>query len=219
MKGTTTYYYGDSRYHAKHPFEKRCLADTVPTLHDIEEEDRSSVRSKKAKEAGFTGMSILHRLYYLYGFDILKDTVFDAMHNIVLNVVRQHLQYYLEKGLLKGADSRLDKVPWTAGLLVLPCIINCYCLHVELKSGRLPQGLTNRLGYWKAEELQKFAFPASECMLGGLLPDEEYHIWILAVRLTELVYGGGRSGWTTEMMQLARHLVLRHNILMEETRV
>ena len=88
-----------------------------------------------------------------------------------------------------------------------------------MKSGRLPEGLLNRLGYWKAEELQKFTFPASECVLGGILPDEEYHIWILIVRLTELVYGCGRNGWTSEMVKLARHLVLKHNVLTEETRV
>ena len=78
-----------------------------------------------------------------------------------------------------------------------------------MKSGRVPQGLTHRLGFWKAEELQKFAFPASECVLGGLLPDEEYHIWILVARLTELVFGAGRYGWTAEMLELACHLILR----------
>lgn len=86
----------------------------------------------------------------------------------------------------------------------------------EFKSGRAPQGLTHRLGYWKAEDLQKFAFPASECVPGGLLPGEEYHIWILAVRLTELVFGASRYGWTMEMLELACHLILRHYILTEE---
>ena len=76
--------------------------------------------------------------------------------------------------------------------------------------------MTHRLGFWKAEELQKFAFPASECVLGGLLPDEEYHIWILVAQLTELVFGAGRYGWTAEMLELACHLILRHNILTEE---
>lgn len=91
-----------------------------------------------------------------------------------------------------------------------------FILITELKSGRVPQGLTHRLGFWKAEDLQKFAYPASECVLGGLLSDEEYHIWVLAVRLTELVFGAGRSGWTKDMLQLTQHLILRHNILTEE---
>ena len=73
------------------------------------------------------------------------------------------------------------------------------------------------MGFWKAEELQKFAFPASEYVLGGVLPDDQYRIWILAVRITELVFGPGRDGWTQEMLDLAKNLVLRHNILVEET--
>ena len=77
--------------------------------------------------------------------------------------------------------------------------------------------MTHRLGYWKAEDFQKFAFPASEFVLGGVLPREEYHIWILAVRLSELVFSTGRFGWTNDMLELAKRLILRHNILTEET--
>ena len=76
--------------------------------------------------------------------------------------------------------------------------------------------IEHRLGFWKVEELQKFAFPSSECVLGGLLPDEDYHVWILVTRLTELVFGAGRYEWTAEMLELARHLILQHNILIEE---
>ena len=92
----------------------------------------------------------------------------------------------------------------------------CCSIYPELKDGRVPKGLTNRLGYWKAEELHKFAYPASECVLGktftfhftckvikheictlgGLLPNDEFNIWILVVRITELVYGPGRGGFT-----------------------
>ena len=35
-------------------------------------------------------------------------------------------------------------------------------MDTELKSGGVPHGITHRLGYWKAEEMRKFAFPASE---------------------------------------------------------
>ena len=49
----------------------------------------------------------------------------------------------------------------------MPCVAYVDIKHIaELKDGRIPHGLTHRLGYWKAEELQKFTFPASECVLG-----------------------------------------------------
>lgn len=74
----------------------------------------------------------------------------------------------------------------------------------------------NRMGFWKAEDFQKFAYPASECVLGGVLPDKEYHVWITIVRITELVFSSGRSGWTPTSIELLRRLIWRHNILTEE---
>ena len=53
---------------------------------------------------GFTGLSILHRLNALYGFDVLRDLVFDAMHNVPLNVTSHHLHYYFNEGLLTTND-------------------------------------------------------------------------------------------------------------------
>ena len=53
--------------------------------------------------------------------------------------------------------------------------------------------------------------------LGGLLPDEDYHIWVLVARLTELIFGASWDGWKQEMLDLAGNLILRHNILVEKT--
>ena len=72
---------------------------------------------------------------------------------------------------------------------------NAYTL-IELKDGRIPEGITHRMGYWKAEEYQKFCFPASEYVLGDILPENKFHVWITIVRVTELIYGCGRSGFT-----------------------
>ncbi len=36
------------------------------------------------------------------------------------------------------------------------------------------------------------------------------------MRLTELVFGAGRAGWSEEMLHLAQRLIMRHNILTEE---
>ena len=69
------------------------------------------------------------------------------------------------------------------------------CL-VELKSGRVPQEVTSKFGHWKAEDLQKFVFPASEFVLEDPLPDDHYSVWMTLVRITELVYNIGRKGFT-----------------------
>ena len=50
------------------------------------------MHASMAKGTGFTGLSILHKLYETYGIDILKDLVFDAMHNVALNVVGHQME-------------------------------------------------------------------------------------------------------------------------------
>lgn len=114
----TNYYYGKFRYHHRHPWPARVLQSSLPSMKQVEMEDRPTARINKAKQSGFTGVSILHTLHALYGFDVLHDLVFDAMHNIPLNVASHHLHYYFNEGIINSqdVDKKLKKVPWTAGM-------------------------------------------------------------------------------------------------------
>lgn len=116
----TNYYYGNFRYHNRHPWSAKTLQLSLLKMKDVELEDRPTIRTNKAKRSGFTGLSILHKLNALYGFDVIKDLVFDAMHNIPLNVASHHLHYYFNEGILsrQDVDKNLKKVPWTAGINV-----------------------------------------------------------------------------------------------------
>ena len=140
-----------------YPWTKRDLEICIYDMKCADDEDRTSVRAEIAKSSGFTGLCILHRLRALYGFDVLKHLVIDVMHNIPLNVVRNHIYHYIDDGIIPAhvLEERLLKIPWTQ----------------ELKNGRVPALLTKHLGYWKAEDFRKFAYPASEYCLGVLLPD------------------------------------------------
>ena len=44
--------------------------------------------------------------------------VFDAMHNIALNVTSHHLHFYLDEGIIspKEIEERLKLMPWTPGI-------------------------------------------------------------------------------------------------------
>ena len=66
-------------------------------MKEIDQEEGPSVRANKSKETGFTGLSILHQLNSLYGFNIMQNLVFDAIHNISLNVASHHLHYYFNE--------------------------------------------------------------------------------------------------------------------------
>ena len=122
-------------------------------------------------------------------------------HNIPLNGVSKHLNCYLnEETFDKSAfDERLKRTPWTS----------------ELKDGRIPKSCS-KTGHWRAEEYRKFAFPASECILGGLIDDEQFKIWVLAARMAEMVYYYGRNGWQEHDLYLFENLAKRHMILVEE---
>ena len=217
------YYYGSFRFHYRHRWEERLLNESIEKMKGVEDEDRITVRQKLASEVGFTGVSILHRLNRLYQFNVLKDLIFDTMHTLVLRIINRHLQYYSEIGFLKDPvlERRLQKMPWTAGMYAcMDRVINMYhimdpCIFSELKDGRIPDRFS-RMGFWKAEEFRKFTFPASECVFGGHLPDEVYNVWVLIVRITEMVFCCGRNGISGGMLKLLDKLIWRHNILSEE---
>ena len=67
----------------------------------------SPLRKRICKEKGVTGETILYRLYDLCGFDPVKDLTIDAMHAIVLNLVRTELSILLSD---LGRNSSRSKI-------------------------------------------------------------------------------------------------------------
>lgn len=89
----------------------------------------------------------MYRLTRLYRFDIQRDCVIDVMHTVSLGSIKHHLSYILnDEATDKSAlQERLQNFPWGP----------------DLPASRYPSNI-NRTGFWKAEDYQKFAFPASE---------------------------------------------------------
>jgi len=169
-------------------------------MKEIEQEERTTYFQSKSRDAGFNGLSLLHRLNPLYGFNILTDFVIDAMHLLPLNIVKNHLKLITDESMDEHElAQKLKEMPWTT----------------DYKSSRLPTHY-EYLGFWKAEEYQKFAFPASEFVFHGLLTEDQYKLWAPVPRLIEFVFNAGRDGWTLDMIQNFNHLSWRYCILMEE---
>ena len=116
----TQCYYTKFRFHFCHPWSERLLSEAVEDMKRVDNEERITVRQRLASQTGFTGLSILHRLYHLYKFDVLKDLVFDTMHTLVLRIINRHLQHYNDLCLLKSpiVRKRLLAMPWTASIAV-----------------------------------------------------------------------------------------------------
>ena len=98
------------------------MEESLSEMKSVDEEERASVRHKLASNYGFTGLSILYRLFHLYNFDVLHDLIFDSMHTLLLRIVKRHLEYYANNGYLSNhtVERRLQAMPWTAGC----CSIN-----------------------------------------------------------------------------------------------
>lgn len=117
----TTYYYGQNRFAARFPPESRKLETEVAKMKEIDAEDRRTVRERLSRDTGYTGLSILHCVNSLYGFDVIRDIVFDVMHNLPLNIVGCSLKQLIAEGKLdvKDADERLSNFPWTASIFYI----------------------------------------------------------------------------------------------------
>lgn len=100
-------------------------------MTEVEQEERRTVFENLSRETGFLGVPQLHRLNALYGFDVLCDLVFDAMHLISLNIVKRRVQYWLSNGILNKDEfgERLKQMPWSKGTFKVHvvCFVVVFC--------------------------------------------------------------------------------------------
>ena len=143
----------------------------------------------------------MYRLTRLYGFDIQRDCIIDVKHTVSLGITKHHLTYILnEEATDRNAlQESLTKFPWSS----------------DLRASRYPSNL-NRTVFWKAENWEKFAFPVSELVLGGIINDQDYEVWETLPRIVEFLYYQGRNGWNLNSAIVFKDMCLRYNILLEE---
>ena len=180
-------------------------------------------RKRIYKEMGVTGETIIYSLYDLCGLNPIKDLTIDAMHAIVLNLIRSELELMLAD---LGSNSGLppsDRDPSNGGLLdrtSLKCALDSVQWTAELKDGgRLPVFCKDgqKLSYWKAEEFSKFILVAP-FVLRELLPKKSYDCFCLLKDIYCLVYCKQLriEGWHQEHCEYFRNLLWKHAILFEE---
>lgn len=67
-------------------WEEQKLAVELAKMKEITEEDRPTVRERLIENQATQDLAYCVDSK-LYGFDVIKDTVFDVMHNLPLNIV------------------------------------------------------------------------------------------------------------------------------------
>jgi len=60
---------------------------------EVDQEDRVTLRRQRASEKGFTGVSVVHRLHALYGFNASKY-ILSFMNVSIIRVKTSLLQKY-----------------------------------------------------------------------------------------------------------------------------
>ena len=158
-------------------------------------------------------------------FDPIRDLVIDAMHAIVLNLVRREFEQLIFSNMGPNADKPVEaRNPRDGGVLHRNDLITALSKvrwTTELRDGRLPTlnpkvSSNSKLGNWKAEDYGKFVAVAP-VVLAGIIPKEVYECFMLLVKIYTLVYSKylRYSGWQVEHISYLSDLLWKHGILYE----
>ena len=99
--------YPNNRYEIQNPHEQRTIEHILQEAKDVAT-IASSSRSRR--ENNVTSFSKLWRLYYLYGFDLAHDLVYDTMHILPLNLFKSFVEHLVQKGLARELDTAIQKI-------------------------------------------------------------------------------------------------------------
>ena len=152
--------------------------------------------------------------------------VIDAMHAVILNLVRSELEDHLaDLGANQSRSVHLRDPP-QGGVLDVKDLMKSLSRvdwTIELRNGRVPSispshscSGKSKLGHWKSEEFSKFILVAP-VVLRELIPRRCYECFCLheiyQLIVCELMH---IFGWSTDHCTYLEHLLWKHAIMYEE---
>ncbi|XP_066922397.1 uncharacterized protein [Clytia hemisphaerica] len=176
------------------------MNDEYDVMEEIEFSESYARKKQRAKETGYTGMTLLASLYDVYSFNPFTDMVRDVMHCVLLNCCKKLFTRYFKNPEFDMAklQENVDNFPFTSGML----------------DGHCPKKLA-KYNSWTAEEWQKFTFPMAEVVFIDLVSDDELHLVWLTARMVELLFHR-RDALSEEEVQHLENICWRRLILLEE---
>ena len=219
------YYYGNFRQRCNSP-PSRTAEESRRSGQLIDNASTTVEKARLSRDFGVTGECIFYRLYDLYQFDPVKDLVIDAMHAIVLNLVRRELEDHVFATMGDNASRAVEeRDPAIGGVHRRDDLIQALSKvnwTTELRDGRIPTlnpdpASNSKLGNWKAEEFSKFVAVAPS-VLAGIIPRAVYDCFMLLVKIHNLVFSHylRYSGWQIQHITYLKNLLCRHTILYED---
>ena len=88
-------YYGNFHYRFQNPAEERSIGDNRKNGRRADKATSVAEQKRITRDLGVTGACIFFRLTDLCGFDPIRDLTIDAMHAVVLNLVKTELENHL----------------------------------------------------------------------------------------------------------------------------
>ncbi len=110
--------------------------------------------------------SVLLELPY---FDVVRHSVIDPMHNLLLGTAKHILSIWVSEGLLDR--SHMDVIQSKVDSFVTPSDI-----------GRIPQKIGSNFSGFTAEQWRNWTLIYSLFSLKGILPYKHYDCWLLFVK-------------------------------------
>ncbi|KAL3683154.1 hypothetical protein R1sor_001176 [Riccia sorocarpa] len=203
--------YGDNRLQYRFNVPRK----TAQELHDAASElgrcETATQRKSISRNIGVTRYSVAWQFYNMYGFDPSLDLTYDAMHVLALSMFKKYAE------LLKSDAERSS----SKKALFMTALSELTRKKPRQLSGRWPDDPFARLGFFKAEEYQKFVLYCVPFILSTVGYEKDSVI----VQLGRLVYEIGRifylvgrsdNGWTTDTIARCRMLMASWRIRSEE---
>ncbi|GAQ92479.1 hypothetical protein KFL_010240020 [Klebsormidium nitens] len=215
--------YAEARSNARFPCQPRTIEEILEAATRHRFADSQAERDRLTTELGWSGFSFLLLLVKVSRFNPPRMTLSDHMHRGALNLVKNWINdtlmlaggEYANRG--KDIDERDPLLGPVVELEDFGERLSRIWPTRELKSGRFPvePGL-KKLGYWKAEEFEKFARVCGEVVYAGCIDAEGFVITSLVCKIEQLVHLAHRLGWSQERKLLFEALCLAVFVRMEE---
>lgn len=117
VNGSKNKYYFNNRHHFANRWDDRNFEQEIDVMREVEFQRSAFAKQRRARETGYTGLSLLTKLNDLYGFDTTKDMVRDVMHLVALNLCKKLFRRYFncEEFDIDGLQDKLAEFPFTSG--------------------------------------------------------------------------------------------------------
>ena len=121
VEQSSTKYYCENRKHSRYPWEERIFEEEFSIMEEVDAATDHNTKQQMATKSGYTGLTVLSRLFFMYGFNPLKDMVRDVMHVLPMNCGKKIFKELLQDIELRSQlEQRMSELTLTPEVCFIP---------------------------------------------------------------------------------------------------